>query len=368
VSRTGVKAIVWMAVVIAVAMVLATASPAFDRNESLALFLGACVLLVAAVLWNMRVMPAIEAREEEASKRRAAELKQQIVLTGQPVEISRRGHVLLMLFLGCVVLASVHRALVRPDGEATVMIAISLLLAVLAWWYWPWLRKPGLIVRRDGIETAPYGFLRWEEIESIDLRNYTTHGFTSHLLHLHVPTLQAHGRRLGFLDRARLGMTRGAEPNFVVIPLGFDTIQCEAIHALCYELWHERTGRTSVSTTAPTPEMLEMKRRADELAALERVASAAETDPEKAMRMLDEFENRFPADAPSRRPKLGRAAQARMDRLMAELRTVDPRDRVALKHVVYKHAKEGRRRREAIALIAIIVILAVVVSVAVLRF
>jgi hypothetical protein len=41
----------WVAIAIAVAIFFATTSPAFDRNESLALFLGSCVLIVVAILW-----------------------------------------------------------------------------------------------------------------------------------------------------------------------------------------------------------------------------------------------------------------------------------------------------------------------------
>jgi len=369
VSRKGVKTIVWLAAVISVSMMFATASPAFDRYESLALFLGACVLLIAAVLWNMRVMPGIEAREEQARMRRIAELKQQVMLSGQPVEFRtlRRSALFMLLLLACLVLASVHRALVKLDGEALAMIAVSVpVFAFVLWWSWPWIFRPALIVRRDGIEAAPYGLFRWEEIESIGIRSHPAQGFVSHSLHLYVPTLRAREKQLGFLAAARRGMTRGAEPNFVVIPLGLDS-QRQVIHALCFELWKERTGRTSVATTAPGVELLALQRWADEqLAAIERIASTAETDPERAVRMLDEAKKRFPVEAASPQPKPRTVAQTRKERMMTELRAIDRRDTAAYMRIIDKYAKEDLRRRDAIVLIVIIVAAALTVSAAVL--
>jgi uncharacterized membrane protein len=59
-SVRGVKAVVWFAIAVAIAMIMVTASPAVGRAQSFALFFGACGVLVIAVLWYRRAIPAAE--------------------------------------------------------------------------------------------------------------------------------------------------------------------------------------------------------------------------------------------------------------------------------------------------------------------
>ncbi len=367
-SIRTIKGVVWIAVAMAVAMIFAIASPSFDRNESLALFIGACAVLVVVILWYRRVMPAAEAREEEERAAQVAALKQQVALAGQPVEVRASTGMPLLVLMLSIAAATGYAAFTTPGLESKAMFAAAIVLAVfVACFSIPALGKPALVIQRDGLSTAVMGAFGWEEIESIGLRSQSNNGATSHSLHIGVPRLHERESSLSFLSRMRTRMTRGAERNFVVVLLTFPSHPATVVHALCHALWKERTGRTSLATSAPSQALIEMKRCADEqFAALERAGELAKTDPEEAMKLLDELKQKFPPQQPPPRRPLAAGRKAKVDALMAEISTVDPRDEVARKKVVDRHVKAEVRRGTTMAMILIIVGFALVMTVAVL--
>lgn len=188
-SSKTVKGVVWLAVAIAVAMIIATASPAFGRNQSLVLFLGACGVLVAAVLWYYRAIPGAEARDAEDHAAQAALLKQEISTTCQPKSVKASSGILLFVLMVAITIWFGYPLATAETGSMGMFVLSLVLTTFLGLFSLPLVGKPALIIRRDGIETPLLGFLSWEAIESVALRAYSNKGITSHVIHLHVPRL-----------------------------------------------------------------------------------------------------------------------------------------------------------------------------------
>lgn len=243
-SVSAVKGLFWAAIALAVAMFFATAAPAFDRNESLALFLGGCVLIVATILWYRRVIPGAEAREEERQARQLITLKQQLSLTGEPISVKASSGILVVVLLVCFLIFYGQRAFTSPGiGSISLFAIIALLTAVVALVFLPRVGKPALTIRPDGLTTPVFGFLRWDEIESIGLQHYTSKGVTTHSLDLHVPQLSNRAGQMHPLLRVtQRALVRGSRPNFVVIHLAFPSLPATLVHGLCHDLWMERTA------------------------------------------------------------------------------------------------------------------------------
>jgi hypothetical protein len=347
-SVAALKCILWLAIAIALALFFATASVAFDRYESLGLILGGCALIVAASLWYRRALPAAEARKEARQGQQRTTLKQQLTLTNEPVVVKGSSGMLVVVLLAAVAIVGVRRAFERPDvlaiGMVLVMIALTVGLALV---FAPRVGKPALTIRRDGLEDPVFGFFRWEEIESVGLQSYTSRGMTTHSLDCYVPNLRERQERLHPLMRkARRLLLRRAGGSFVVINLALPSVPAPVVHALCYELWNERTGRTRTWTSALSQRDIdELHRGDDQLEALKRAGDMAESDPAEAMKLLDDMQKRFGNPPASQEPRrrLSKAAAARRDALIAELRTIDARDPTARKKVLDKHAKAYTR-------------------------
>jgi hypothetical protein len=334
--------------------------------EALALVLGGCILSVAAILWYRRWKAAAEAREQTRQAEQLATLKQQINLTREPISVRASSGILALVLLTGVTIYCAVTAFVDPGVVSIVVFAFILLATVgLALIYVPRIGKPALTIRPDGLEVPVVGFFRWDEIESVGLQIYTSKGATTHSLDLYVPQLREREDRLHTLLRlARRALLRGGR-NFVVIHLVHPSLPATLVHALCYDLWKERTGKSRTWTSILSAEDLEEMRRGDEhLAMLGRIGEMAQTDPVEAMKRLDELKQRFPLEDPKPQKRLSPAAAKRHDALAADLRAIDTRDRAALRKVLDKHAKEYSRAlaTKVVIVVAALVALAAVVA------
>ena len=367
----AVKWIFWLAIAVAVAMCFAALSAAVDRNGALALIIGSGVLIVAAILWYRRALPAAEAREEARQAEQLATLKQQINLTREPLAVRASSGVLVFVLFGSIAIYSAGKAFANPTAVSIGVLAfVALITGLLALVYGPRIGKPALTIRPDGLDVPVMGMFRWDEIESIGLRTYSTKGGDTHSLDLYVPQLRERAGRLHPLLRvAQRAFLRGGG-DFVVINLINPSLPATLVHALCYDLWKERTGRSNTWSSVLSSQDIERMRRGDEqLEMLKSIGDTIEADPAAAMQRLDALKQRYgdlAATAKSQKP-LSKAAAKRRDALMADLRTVDPNDRLATKRMFEKHAK-AYSREAAIKAAIIIVAVAVLAVVGVALF
>lgn len=366
-SVSTLKALLWSAIAIAIVMILATASASFDRNESLALFFGGCVLIVAATLWYRKVITAAEVREAEEQIQQLTTLKQQIELTGAPVSVKSSNGMSVVVLMLCLAIGAGVVAFKEPSADSLAMLALAvLMLALFGFFVVPYVGKPALVVRRDGLETAAFGFFRWEEIESIGLQSYTSRGATTHSLDLLVPRLSEREDQMHPLVRLTHRTVLRSRGKFVVIRLSWPSLPATLVHTLCYELWRRHTGRTRSWTAMASDHHIEEMQRADErFEMLRRAGDTAVTDPVKAMQMLDELERKFGDPALDNVPKkrLNAREAAQRDALAAELRAIDPRDSLAMKKVLEKHVKARTRSMTTVLVVVIVVLAALVVVV-----
>jgi hypothetical protein len=322
-SVSAVKGLLWVAIAVAIAMFIATASAALDRNESLALFFGGCILIVVTILWYRRVIPDAEAREEERHARQLVTLKQQLSLTGAPVSVKAWSGGFLVVGFVCASMFYGYRAFTSPGILSISMLVIAAILtAAVGFVFLPRVGKPALTIGRDGLTTPVFGFLRWEEIESIDLQSYTSRGVTTHSLDLHVPQLSDRERQIHPLLRAtRRALFRGWRPNFVAIHLAFPSLPATLVHALCFDLWKERTGRPESMTSAISERFIEQMRE-----------------------------------------RLGAEPAARRDALLDVLRTIDTADSARTKRVLAKHVRTYARDTAAKWAIVVVTLAALIVG------
>jgi hypothetical protein len=367
----AVKWIFWFAIAVAVAMCFAALSAAVDRNGALALIIGSGVLIVAAVLWYRRALPAAEAREEARQAEQLAALKQQINLTREPLAVRASSGVLVLVLFGSIAIYSAGKAFANPTAVSIgVLVFVALITGLLALVYVPRIGKPALTIRPDGLDVPVMDSFRWDEIESIGLRTYTTKGVTTHSIDLYVPQLRERAGRLHPLLRvAQRAFLRGGG-GFVVINLINPSLPATLVHALCYDLWKERTGRSNTWSSVLSSQDIERMRRGDEqLEMLKSIGDSIEADPAAAMKRLDALKQRYgdlAAKEKSQKP-LSPAAAKRRDALLADLRTVDPQDRLATQRMIEKHV-ETYARESVIEALLIIVAVAVLAAVGVVLF
>jgi hypothetical protein len=90
---------------------------------------------------------------------------------------------------------------------------------------------------------------------------------------------------------------------------------------------------------------------------LKRAGELIETDPAEAMRRLDEMKERCgePGAGPAPRNRLSAAEAARRDALLADLKSIDPRDHEARKKLIERHVQAHMRATTRKAVIVIVV-------------
>ena len=321
------------------------------------LLAGGGVLVVAATLWYRRLLPAARAREQARQAEQLAALKQQISLTGAPIAVHASHGILFLVLLAIVAVFFARTAIVTLSVATIGVAAFAAILTLgFALIYVPRIGKPALTIRRDGIEVPVLGFFPWDEIESVGLRKYTTRGRTSHSLDFYVPQLHTRAGRLHPLLRfARGAFLRGGGSNFVVIHLHSPSLPVAVVNTLCYDLWKQRTGRSKTWTSVLSQaDIQEFERMDEQIEMLKRAGELAETDPAEAMRRMDEIEKRF-GHPTTPQPVPGKRLSAA---LLAELKTIDPRDPEATRKVIEKHV-HAQMRATTTKLVIIIVALGV---------
>ena len=299
-------------------------------------------------------------RKEEREAEQLATLKQQITLTGEPVPVRASHGIVFLVLLTCVAIWCARTAIVSPGFASIGAFAFAALLTFgFASIYIPRIGKPALTIRRDGIEVPMLGFFAWDEIESIGLQKYTYHGLKSYSLDLYVPSLHRREDRLHPLQRfVRGSLLRGSGGSFVVTHLHSSSLPPAVVHALCYDLWKQRTGKSKKWSSVLSEEQIEEFQRADEqIEMLKRAGELIDTDPAEAMRRLDEMEKRFgkPGADPAPRKRVSAAEAARRDALLADLKSIDPLDHEARKKLIERHVQARMRAATRKAVIVIVV-------------
>ena len=289
-SISAVKGVMRLAVVIAVAMSMAAMLPRFNRYSSLALFLGACALIVVTLLWYRRVMPAAEAREEERQAQQLLTLKQQLSF-GEPVVVKARGGGVVFVLVAALFVLCGYVVFTDPDaGFGGTFVGLGVVTAMLALIFGPQVGRPTLTVRPDGIEMPIYGFLRWSEIESVGLRTYHARGVTTHSIDLYVPDLSERESRLNPLLRASRLMLARRSPNFIGIHLVLSTLPATLVYQLCYGVWKQRTGKARAWTASLSEQQIaDMRRTEQQFDRLQRSPS----DPAATRKLLEQRANAY---------------------------------------------------------------------------
>jgi hypothetical protein len=366
-SLSRLKALFWLSIAVAIAMMFAAALRVSDSNFSLGLFSGAAVLIAVTAIWYRSAKPRAQARDAARQVEQLAALKQQLELMGEPVKVKASSFVLVLVLLTCASIAMTQVAIVDATTESiTLAIAAVVLTMLFAWAVVPFVGKPALTISREGLDTPAFGFLRWNEIDSIGLQRHTHKGMTSYSLDLLVPTLNEREDLMHPLIRAARRMFPFSRRKFAVIRLKSPSLPAQVIHELCLDLWMKRTGKPKRTWVAAlTDGHIEESRRGEEqLAMLKRAGEVAERDPAEAMKILDEYKRSGAAStrSPGKR-RLGRRAAELQQAFMAELQTIDPRDDEARKQALDRYVKAQLRTTRTTWVVTIVVIVALVVGV-----
>ncbi|HEY0680786.1 MAG TPA: hypothetical protein VGD45_00500 [Steroidobacter sp.] len=328
------------------------------------MFLGGCALLVITLLWYRQVMPAAEAREEDRLAEQFIALKQQLSAMGEPIVLKGASGVAVLLVAAAGLVVSGQVAFMDPATDTIVMFACFVFgAAILALFVGPDVGKPPLTIRWDGLSMPVYGFLRWDEIDSIGLQSHTYRGVTTHSLDLYVPQLKERESKLHPLLRVSRYLLARRSPNFILVHLKFTKLPATLVYQLCYDVWKARTGRARAWTATMSEEEIERARRSEaQFEGLKRLES--EADLAKERKLLDEVNKHF--DDPSMRQRAGQRLSpetiARTQALIFDLGRLGSGDPAARHRLVEKHANAYARDRGTTIAIVVVVLVALVVT------
>lgn len=243
-----VKGILWVGIAIGVAMLIAAAAPVLDRDASRGLLLGGCVLLGLAIVWYRHFIP----REVVSLQEQLLTLKQQFIGTGEPVVVKAWSGFPLIVLSVLLVAFYVHQALTSPSTGSIVMLAGTVLTTVvIVGVVVPRVGRSALTIRPDGIDVPVYGFLSWDEIESIGLQRFHYRGAVTYSIDLYVPQLRQRECEINPFLRVMGRILRPrSSADFIIVHLIAPSLPAALAYALCHELWHERTGKTNSWTAS----------------------------------------------------------------------------------------------------------------------
>ena len=127
--------------------------------------------------WSRQLGARAILEKQKRDEARFEELKREFDILGTPLEVKGSTGLSLSLFLTLSAAATVYFAWSQQTIEVIVLacmmvpIAFFLTLATV-----PLIGKPVITIRRDGIDTAAYGFLLWNEIDHISLQALSSKG------------------------------------------------------------------------------------------------------------------------------------------------------------------------------------------------
>lgn len=308
---TRVKALFWSGLAIAIFLGFTAFSRAFDPTVSLGLVVVAGVLVLFTSLWYRRSIKVAEQREFEARQEQLASLQKQIGLVGDQLAVKASTGLLMLALFAVVTVVLASRALAAPSAR---LIAGALLMAALTGLAGcaviPFVGRPRLIVRRDGLESPVLGPVRWDQIESIALREIRYRGLVvAHALDLLIPATEEVERGMSWMRRMLRRIVLRSAPPFVVVNLKSPSIPAETLHALCSSLWSRVTGRKNPEWNVWMREHVpEFRRLEHQLATIERAGELAKSDLDAATRMLEDASREMPL------PRSGNGIRHQFDR------------------------------------------------------
>jgi hypothetical protein len=252
-----------------------------------------------------------------------------------------------------------------PTADTIVMFACFVFgVAILALFLGPGVGKPPLTIRWDGLTMPVYGFLRWDEIDSIGLQSHTYRGVTTHSIELYVPQLKERESKLHPLLRVSRYLLARRSPNFILVHLKFTKFPAPLVYQLCYDLWRARTGKARAWTSSMSEEEIERARRSEaQFEGLKRLES--EADLAKERKLLDEVSKHFDDSSLQERAgqRLSPETIARTQALISDLGRLGPWDPAARRRLIEKHTNAyARERGTTIAIIAVVLVALVVTA------
>jgi len=358
----------WLGLAAAGVFAFAAVSRVFDPPTSLGLLMVAGFLVLSTFLWYRTASKRAEQQQVAARQELLERLQKQIALAGDQLEVRSPSNLLILVLFAAAAAMLTRRALAAPSAEsigaASVMVALACLMSCTVI---PFVGRPRLIIGREGVAAPILGPVRWDDIESIALREVRYRGsLVGHALDLLIPASQDAERGMHWSRRMMRRVFFRSAPPFVVVNLKSPSIPAETIHALCSSLWSRATGRKNPGWNVWLRERVpEFRQLETHLAKLERAERLAKTDPQAALQILEQAAaNPLPA-VPSGRRLTGReleGAQALADRL----RHIDPQDRAARERAIRDHVREFQRTTPLTWAITVLVVMAIVIVVAML--
>lgn len=256
-----------------------------DRLLGFALAAAGFALTLAIAIWVPRFMNRREARQRDADVERATRVAEGIAKTGEHHDIGRRGSGLLLTLVLATATAGfgyfAFRAPSVPLIAFTLLGALFLFFAALI--AIPALGAVPISMTREGMKTALYGFISWDQIEGLGLYTLTSRSSAQHYLELGVPDIDEHRSRMHPCGRMLRRFAFGQARSLVRFRLSRkDAVFAEHLAA---SLWEHHTGRKNVWAPGNRQLSQELQEQNELLAQLNRPSMLA--DPEKAVRLLE---------------------------------------------------------------------------------
>jgi hypothetical protein len=364
---TRVRTLFWIGLAAAIALVFAAASGVFDTSLSRGLLAGAVVLALYTCLWYRTAARVAEKQEFEARQKQLADLKKQITLLGAKVEVRTSSGLLILALFAVLTFPVVIAALTSPSAKSiTWAVLLTALTGIIGCGVIPFVGRPRLIISRDGVEAPILGCVRWDQIESIALREIRTRGvLVAHALDLLIPATRDFEHGLNWTQRILRRVTLRSTPPFVVVNLASPSIHAEVVRGLCSSLWSGASGRKNPEWSVLVREHVpEFQRLEKQLEKVTRAGQLVKSDPPAAMRMIDEMTREVPHPMPQVRRVSAREAEL-WRAFLERLQQVDPNDRAARGRATEDYIRELRRTTPLTWLITLLVVTGVVVAIAV---
>lgn len=203
--------------------------------------IGGIALITGVFIW----LPVYGRREQESAKqsalRRGEQTAERILLRGESFQVREGSLLPLAIVLTLAAGIAGYSDFRAPSIGAHVSGGLVVLGALYAWLSSiPRMRAPLMRFERDGVHTGPYGFLRWEAVEDMNLIRDADQALT-YTLELRVPRAD---ELLVQVDAGRQSF-RSSSCGLSGNTLRFSVPAEDAheLHRLALTLWQRGSGR-----------------------------------------------------------------------------------------------------------------------------
>jgi hypothetical protein len=350
----------WVCVVAAAVLFVAAVAGSFAGPVVVLLVIAGVAALAYALVSRRRADHDAVRMRAERDTGRFAELKSQLATTGTPVVIAGSNGVWMLVLMAVATFASLYYVWVAP-GVRTSLLAgfLALVTALVCFTVWPARRRPVLVIRPDGIDSAVYGSFTWDQIDGMDLRHQQSEGtIVNHFLDLRIPDLAAYAPQMhGAIRWIRKLIPAARRVQHISIRLSGTTESPAVIHRLCRDLWTARTGKNHLWYAGMSEQNFELLVRGKEqLGLLEAASDVASADPALAMKLLDEFERATPAGTHRKANVV--SSSASLDELKDQLREMKQTNREWQQRA--KEVAKARRKMRSLTWAVTAVVIALV--------